>query len=176
MPPRSLGRRSRSTVGVGGSAGSSGPRRVPLLRWLVVALLLAIALLGAVAGVGALLREQDQMPARMTVIEQVIDAMNHRDVESLRSSFSADGIVEFPSVDARSGREGDVYMSDWPLDLESFPEAWMAALDKWGMEARLGSCRTQSESTDQLRSPDPLACAPGRDRRGVDLRLRRGIA
>ena len=121
------------------------PSRLPVLGWLVMALLLTVALLGA-AVVGALLRQQEPMPAGMIVIEQVIDAMNHRDVELLRSSFSADGIVELPSVDARSGGEGDVFMSDWPLDLESFPEAWMAAIDKWGLEARLGSCRTESES------------------------------
>jgi hypothetical protein len=123
------------------------PSTRPALGWLVMALLLAIALLGAVAGVGALLRELDPVPARVAVVEQVIDAVNARDLGSLRSSFTADGILEFPSVDARAGREGEVYMSDWDMDVEGFPEAWMWALGKWAMEARLSSCRTEREST-----------------------------
>ncbi len=38
------------------------PSTRPTFRWLVVALLLAIALLGAVAGIGALLRERSPLP------------------------------------------------------------------------------------------------------------------
>jgi hypothetical protein len=123
------------------------PSTRPALSWLVVALLLAIALLGAVVAVGGLLREQDQAPARVTVVKQVIDAVNHRDVESLRSSFAADGIVEFPGVDGRSGREGNVYLHDQLMYEDGAPEGWMRILDQWGLEAQLGSCRTQSEST-----------------------------
>ena len=38
-------------------------------------------------------------------------------------------------------------MSDWTLDGDNFPEVWMSNLDRWGLEARLGSCRAESEST-----------------------------
>jgi hypothetical protein len=123
------------------------PSGRPALRWLVVAGLLAIALLGAIAGVGALLREQHQVPSRLAVIEQAIDAVNDRDLETLRSSFTADGTLEFPAVDARSGREGNVDMTDRSLNDANFPEAWVGALDKWGLEARINSCRVASEST-----------------------------
>lgn len=123
------------------------PSTRPALSWLLVALLLAIALLGAVAGVGALLREQDQVPARKTVVEQIIDAMNHRNVESLRSSFTAAGIVEFPGVDGRAGRQGDVYLHDQSVYEDQPVEGWMRLLDTLDMEARLGSCGPQSEST-----------------------------
>jgi hypothetical protein len=142
---------AREAVAVNGRRPRLGrlewPFRRPALGWLAMAVLLAIALLGAVAAVGALLREPDPVAARVAVVEQVIDAVNARDLGSLRSSLTADAILEFPSVDARGGREGEVHMSDWNLDLENFPEAWMAALGKWGMEASLSSCRTEREST-----------------------------
>jgi hypothetical protein len=39
-------------------------------------------------------------------------------------------------------------MSDWSLDdVEHFPEAWMGELAEWGLAAKLGSCRPQTEST-----------------------------
>ena len=127
--------------------GLKWPSTRPALGWLVLASLLAIALLGAVAAAGAFLRESDPVPARVTSADLVIDAVNDRDLGSLRSLFTADGILEIPAVDASSGREGNVDMSDWSLDLENFPESWVGDLDKWGMDARLGSCRTQSQAT-----------------------------
>ena len=84
--------------------------------------------------------------ARMTLVARVVDAINRRDLGSLRSSFTADGILEFPAVDGHSGREGNVDMSEWSLDVENFPENWLGTLGTWGLEARLGSCRTLSES------------------------------
>jgi hypothetical protein len=82
------------------------------------------------------------------LVAQVVDAINRRDVGSLRSSFTADGIVEFPGVDARSGRQGNVYLHDQPLHEDGPTEGWMTnSLEKWGLDARLGSCRTLSEST-----------------------------
>ena len=90
--------------------------------------------------------QPDPAAARMTLIAEVVDAINRRDLGSLRSSFTADGILELPSVDGRSGREGNVDMSDWSLEVEYFPENWLGDLEKWGLEARLGSCRTLSET------------------------------
>jgi hypothetical protein len=125
--------------------GLAWPWTRPYLGWFVMALLLAIALLGAVAAVGALLREPDPVPARITLAEQVIDAVNHRDVGSLRSSLAADAILEFPGVDARAGREGNVFMSDTFTAQDV--AIWVGMLDKWGLEARLDSCRKQAGPT-----------------------------
>jgi hypothetical protein len=104
--------------------------------------LLAVAAFAFVIGS----RAPNRASVEMTVVEQVIDAINSRDLGSLRSSFAADGgMLEFPNVDGRSV-EGEVSMAHWSLVLENFPEAWMGALDRWGLEARLGSCRPRPGS------------------------------
>ncbi len=123
------------------------PMALPRQALLVVALALLLASLGAIA-IGSRLVQPDPLPALQEImISQVIDAVNGRDVGLLRSSFAADGVLEFPSVDSTSGREGRVYMSDWSLDVEGFAEAWMEPLAAWGLAAEVGSCRPQSEST-----------------------------
>ena len=38
-------------------------------------------------------------------------------------------------------------MSDWEISIPNFPEAWMENLDRWGMEAELGSCEAVAAST-----------------------------
>jgi hypothetical protein len=121
------------------------PILLPRRTLLIVAIAVLLATMGAIA-VSSRLLQPDMAVERMTVISHVIDAVNSRDVASLRSAFAADGVLEFPGVDARAGREGDVFMSDWSLDVENFPEAWMGVLDRWGLAAELDACRTQSQS------------------------------
>jgi hypothetical protein len=118
------------------------PNLLPRRTLLIVAIALLLATMGAIA-VGSRLLQPDLPVERMTVIGQVIDAVNDRDLGSLRSSFAADGTLEIPGVDARAGREGDVFVSDgWRPD-----EHWMRLVDPWGLEARLGTCRTRVAST-----------------------------
>lgn len=120
-----------------------GPILLPRRTLLLIAMALLIATMGAIAVSAGLLRP-DPLPAdRMTVIGQVIDAVNRRDIGSLRSSFVSDGTLEIPAVDARAGREGDVFMSDgWRPN-----DDWLRLVDPWGLEARLGSCSVLSEAT-----------------------------
>jgi hypothetical protein len=114
---------------------------------LVIALALLLATAGALA-VGSGLLPPDPVPAeQLTVAGQIIEAANTRDPESLRSLMAEDGVLEFPWVDARAGREGEVYMSEYAMAVEKFPEAWVGNLDRWGMEAHLGSCQAVAEST-----------------------------
>ena len=122
------------------------PAPLPRRTLLVVAIALLLAAMGAIA-VGSRLTQPDVPPIQLTLIDQVMDAVNGRDVAALRSAFVADGTLEFPQVGSSAGREGEVFMSPWSLDVEHFPEAWIGNLDKWGMEAELGSCRGQLEST-----------------------------
>jgi len=78
----------------------------PALNWLVMALLLAIALLGAVAAVGALLRAPDPVPIeRMAAIRQQVDAINARDADAFIDAFIPEGVFN-PGGDFRqmSGR------------------------------------------------------------------------
>lgn len=122
------------------------PIQVPRRTLLIVAIALLLATIGAIA-VGSRLLRPDLPAGQMTVISQVIDAVNTRDVASLTSALAEDGVVEFPEVDARAGREGEVFMSDWAMNLEHFPEGWIGNLDTWAMAAERGSCRTRSESS-----------------------------
>ncbi len=126
-----------------GLGSTSLPRRAVL----VIALLLLLAAAGALA-IGSGLLPPDPVPAeQLTVAGQIIEAANTRDPESLRSLMAEDGVLEFPWVDARAGREGEVYMDEYAMAVESFPEAWVGNLDRWSMEAHLGSCQAVAEST-----------------------------
>jgi hypothetical protein len=124
-----------------------GLRPVALTRrtLLVVAIALLLAALGAIA-VGSRLLRPDLTVERMTVVAQVVAAMNDRDaaaLQTMESSFTADGTLEVPGIDARAGREGDVFVSDgWRPNSD-----WMGLVQPWDLEARLGSCRTPLEST-----------------------------
>ncbi len=144
---------AREAVAVNGRrrrlAGLEWPSGRPALRWQAMALLLAIALLGAVAAVGALLREPDPVPVeRMSVVGHVIDAVSKRNAESLRALLTEDAVLEFPGIDGRAGREGDVYVSDRKMTEDfNLPESWLEAIDRWGMEAHLGSCQTLAGAT-----------------------------
>ncbi len=157
--PFDAGAIARDAVAVNGRRRRFGrlewPSTRPALGWVVAALMLAISLLGAVAGVGALLREQDQTPVeRMTVIRHVIDAINSRDGGSLRSSFTSDGILEVPGVMGKSVEGDVVYVRDRPLSEEGAPEGWLGLLDSWGLEAELGSCHTHRSQ------PSAALCGP----------------
>ena len=120
------------------------PILLPRTTLLIVAIALLLATMGAIA-VGSRLLQPDLPVERTTVIGQVIDAVNSRDVGSLRLAFAADGIIEYPGVDARAGREGNVFVSDGLLHEDA--DLWMSRVDTWGLEARPGSCRPLAEST-----------------------------
>jgi len=124
-----------------------GPIQLPRRTILIVAFALLLATAGAIA-IGSRLLLPDPVPVEpLTVAGQIIEAVNTRDLASLRSLMAEDGVLAFPSVDARAGREGEVDMSDWEMTIENFPEAWMGGLDRWGMEAQVGSCQRLAEST-----------------------------
>lgn len=122
----------------GGRLGARGS-----LALLALVALLAAATLAAFV-VGSWLAPRD---SQLAVAGQVIEALNARNVESVRSLLAEDGVVEFPWVQGYKGREGEVYMGDWEMTVESFPEAWIENLDRWGMEAHLGPCRGVAAST-----------------------------
>jgi hypothetical protein len=79
------------------------------------------------------------------VIGQVVDAVNSRDLAALRSSFAAGANVVLPQV--RSDGLQENAASDWEVSTEDFLEAWMSPIDAWDMEAELGSCQAETEST-----------------------------
>lgn len=127
------------------------PIQLPPRTLLIVAIALLLATMGAIAVGAGLLRPDPTSVERMVTIVDAVEAINARDVAALRSAFAADGLLEFPGVDGRAGREGEVYMSDKTVDEVASPAGqptswWMRLLDSWGLEARLGSCRTQPES------------------------------
>jgi hypothetical protein len=122
------------------------PIQLPRRTFLMVAIALLLATMVAIA-VGSRLLRPDLPAEQMTVISQIIDAVNSRDVASLTSALAEDGVLEFPQVDARAGQEGEVFMSDWTMNVEQFPDVWIGNLDTWGMAAERGSCHTRSEST-----------------------------
>jgi hypothetical protein len=113
-----------------------------------MALLLAIAVLGAVAGVGALLRGPAPVPAQqMTVIRQVVEAINSRDGGSLQSYFTADGVLVSPGFMGRPQEGYVMFPRDEELSEPGVPEGWMGRLDSWGLQAQLGSCRLGAEAS-----------------------------
>lgn len=138
MTERIAGRPRLAWLRPGARLGARGS----LVLLALVALLAATAL--AAFFVGSWLGPRN---SQLAVAGQVIEAVNARDLESLRSLLAADGVLEFPSVDARAGRESEVYTSDWEMSVENFPEAWVGTLDRWGMEAQLGPCRDVVIST-----------------------------
>lgn len=114
---------------------------------LIVAIALLLATMGAIV-VGSGILPPNPVPAeQLTVAGQILEAANARDPESLRSLMAEDGVLAFPSVDGRAGRQGEVYMSEFSMAVEDFPEAWVGNLDDWGMVAHLGSCQAADEST-----------------------------
>ena len=120
------------------------PILLPRRTLLVVAIALLLATMGAIA-IGSRLLQPDPTVERMTVIRDVIAAVNNRDVRPLRAAFAADGIIDYPAIDARAGREGDLIPTNDFLHEDA--EIWMARVDEWGLEAMPGSCRAQSGST-----------------------------
>jgi hypothetical protein len=119
------------------------PRRTLLL----VAMALLLTALGAVA-VGARLLQPDPMPAiQANLVRDVVGAMNDRDQAALRSVLAADATVRVPWVSARAEDQGEVKMSDLPVDVEGYRGMLVGTLEKWGLTAVLGSCRPQSESS-----------------------------
>jgi hypothetical protein len=120
------------------------PSRRPALGWLVMALLLAIALLAAVAGVGALLRERDPVPAgRMTVIRQQVDAINAKDADAFIDTFGPGAVFE-PGGDFRES--SSLFGNSLPLANASLVEAWMAINRAWGFEAEIIACSQDPEA------------------------------
>lgn len=79
------------------------------------------------------------------VIGQVVDAVNSRDVASLRSSFAAGANVVLPHIRSDGLQEDPA--SDWEVSTQDFVEAWMYTIDTWDMEADLRSCQAEAEST-----------------------------
>jgi hypothetical protein len=123
------------------------PMALPRRTLLVVAMALLLASLGAIAVGSRLVQPDPVLAMQENTIRHVVGAMNDRDLGALRSTFAADGALAVPSVDTRAGREGDVLMSEWSLDVANFPEVWMGDLEEWGLAAELGSCSPVSEST-----------------------------
>jgi hypothetical protein len=138
MTERIAGRPRFAWLRPGARLGARGS----LALLVLVALLAAAALAAFVVGSWVAPLNSSQ-----AVAGHVIEAINARDLGSMRSLLAKDGVLEFPSVDARAGREGNVYLGEWEMTVENFPQAWMGTLDKWGMEAHLGSCRGVAEST-----------------------------
>jgi hypothetical protein len=139
---------ARHAVVVNGHRGRLGrlewPSRHPALGRLVVAVLLAIALLGAAAGVGAFLRERaslirpDPVPVgQMTVIRQQVDAINVSDVDAFIGTFAV-GAVFGPGGDFRES--SSLFGNSLPLSNTPLVEAWMAINDAWGFEAEIIAC------------------------------------
>jgi hypothetical protein len=130
--PRFAWVRQGATLGVRGS-----------LALLALVALLAFAAVAAFV-VGSRLGPP---PSQLAVAAQIVEAVNTRNLESVRSLLAEDGVLEFPSVDGSAGREGEIHMSDWEMNVENFPEVWMGSLDRWGMQAHLRSCREVASST-----------------------------
>ena len=133
---------ARETVAVNGRrrrlGGLEWPSTRPALGWLVMALLLAIALLGAIAGVGALLRGPSPMPAElMTVIRQQADAINARDAEVFADSFAPDAVFDPGGVFAENR---SLFPRSERVAESARVRAWMAIQEAWGLEAEVISC------------------------------------
>lgn len=86
--------------------------------------------------------------ASPALIQQVIDAINSRDIAALRSSFTADAIVVLPQLS--SDGELRVMASDWDVSIEGFLEAWMSSAETWDLEAALGSCRYLGQNSGSI--------------------------
>ena len=118
-------------------------------RFALLVLATVLLLMGLIAGLTVLgtSPRDTNGPAELTVAGQILEAVNTRDLESLALLLADDAHVVFPWVDGRAGREGEVYMDEWEIVTEAFPDSWMTNLDRWGMEAHLGSCQRVAEST-----------------------------
>jgi hypothetical protein len=77
--------------------------------------------------------------ASPALIEQVIEAINSRDIAALRSSFTADATVVLPHL--ASDGELRVMAAEFEVSIEDFLAAWMSSTEAWDLEADLGSCR-----------------------------------
>ena len=118
--------------------------RTGVRRTLAVLTVVALLLLVAVAAfvVGSRLGPQT---SQLAVAAHVIEAVNARDAESLRTLLGEEeGVLEFPAIDTRGGGEGQIYMTNGYA-----PHEWMGMLDtNWGgMEAHLESCRAVGAAT-----------------------------
>ena len=118
-------------------------------RFALLVLATVLLLMGLIAGLTVLgtAPRDTNGPAELAVAGEILEAVNTRDLESVRSLLTEDAVVVFPWVEGRAGREGEVYMDEWDIAFDPFPEAWMGQLDGWGMEAHLGSCQRVAEST-----------------------------
>jgi hypothetical protein len=139
---------AREAVAVNGRRWRLGrlewPSTRPALGWLIMALLLAIALLGAVAGVGGLLREPDPVPVeRMTVIRQLVLAINVRDTDAFIDAFIPEATFQ-PGGDFRD--TSSLFGNSLPLADASLVEAWMAINDAWDFEAEIIACNQDPEA------------------------------
>jgi hypothetical protein len=120
------------------------PSSRPALGWVVMALLLAIALIGAIAGVGALLRQPDPVSAdRMTVLRQQVYAVNARDVDAFIETFLPEAVFD-PGGDFRES--SSLFANSLPLVDTSLVEAWMAINDAWGFEAEIIACNQDPDA------------------------------
>jgi hypothetical protein len=146
MRPFDAAEIARQAVVVNGRRGRLGmlewPSRRPALGRLLVALLLTIALLGAAAAVGALLRERAPVThpvpfAQMTVIRQQVDAINARNTDAFIDTFIPEGVFA-PGGDFRES--SSLFGNSLPLVDDSLVEAWMAINRAWGFEAGIIAC------------------------------------
>jgi hypothetical protein len=135
---RIAGRRRYGWVLQGARLGARGG-----LAFLALVALLALAVVAAIV-VGSRVGPRN---SQLAVAEQIVEAVNTRNLESVRSLLAEDGVLEFPSVGSSAGREGEIHMADWAMTVENFPEVWMGSLDQWGMQAHLRSCREVDSST-----------------------------
>jgi hypothetical protein len=121
------------------------PIQLPPRTLLLVAIGLLLATMGAIA-VGTRLLPPDPVPApHWPAVRQVIDALNSRDIATLRSTFTTDAIVVLPHLSSDGLQE--VAASEFSVSTDGFLRAWMYPIDAWEMEADLGSCREEPEST-----------------------------
>lgn len=102
------------------------------------------ALLGAVAGVGALLQEPDPVPDdQMTVIQRQVNAINANDADAFIGSFIREATFA-PAGDFRES--SSLFGNSLPLADESLVEAWMAINDAWDFEAEIIACHQDPEA------------------------------
>lgn len=121
-----------------------GQWSVPRRTLLIFATALLLAATGAIA-VGARLLLPDPIQLeRMTVIGQVVDAINGRDGQLLNSSFAPDGSVTLRQV----AMDGSFEMAHaWPVHTGILVGSWTETAEAWDLEAELRSCRSVSDST-----------------------------
>ena len=111
------------------------------LALLVVGLLAALAVAAFV--VGSI--RQPSITAEMSVIGEVVEAVNNRDAEAFRSSLDINGAVYLPHVASDGSRE---VPRSGPYVVDS--EFWtilMYRIEGWDMQADLQSCRAKVGST-----------------------------